>query len=225
MPVAIDLFCGGGGVSRGLLAAGFDTVIGIDVRPLARWYRASGGRFVQGDALRPPIDLSAADFIWASPPCQAYTVAGHLERSRGREYPDLIESVREMLSASGRPWAMENVPGAPIRPDLELDGTMFPGLRVVRRRLFEVSGFRVPFRLTGRQPGLVRYGGFCSVVGSGICSGTPRTPDVMAAHRTDNQRRAMGIDWLPRRLLTQAVPPAYAEYIGRAAIASMEDHP
>jgi hypothetical protein len=31
-------------------------------------------------------------------------------------------------------------------------------------------------------------------------------------------RRAMGIDWMTRHELTQAIPPAYSEFIARAAI-------
>ena len=53
-PAALDLYCCGGGAGRGLLAAGYKTVIGIDcVREHKPTYEsaAPGMRFVLGDGL------------------------------------------------------------------------------------------------------------------------------------------------------------------------------
>jgi DNA (cytosine-5)-methyltransferase 1 len=115
----------------GLHRAGFD-VTGVDIRPQPRY----PFRFVRGDALAPPVRLGDFDLIWASPPCQAYVRSGTIAKD-GR-HPDLIESVRSMLCAGGVPWIIENVPGAPLRADLVLCGTMF-GLGVRRHRWFEAS--------------------------------------------------------------------------------------
>lgn len=203
---ALDLFCGAGGVSMGLHRAGFD-VTGVDLARQPRY----PFRFVQADALRPPFRLEDFDFIWASPPCQRFTAGAAARMAKGAVYPDLIEPTRRMLLASGVPFAIENVMRAPIRRDLVLHGHMFPQLRVIRRRKFELSFGMV---LTPPLPkGLLREGYVC-VVGNGTPSGIR---DMGLPHYTaDRLREAMGVDWMNRTELSQAIPPAYSEYIGRA---------
>lgn len=132
----VDLFSGAGGAARGLVSAGIpaDAIIGIDHDP--RRGQRYPGRFICADALQPPVDLSRAAFVWASPPCQAYIRC--LSAAQRRRHPDLVARTRELLRACEW-WAIENVPGAPIRPDLVLTGPML-GLPVIeRRRHFEVS--------------------------------------------------------------------------------------
>ena len=199
-PRALDLFCCAGGASRGLADAGFD-VVGVDIDPQPHY----PFEFHQADALT--YDLSGFDFIWASPPCQAYTLA---QRIRANEHPDLIWPIRRCLIGSGTPYAIENVVGAPLLHPIELCGAMFPGLKVYRHRLFECSfpveqpmhpPHHAPLRKMGRP---VKDGEFMHVVGN--FSGVERARD------------AMGIEWMPRDKLREAIPPAYAEYIGRAAL-------
>lgn len=207
---ALDLFCKAGGASMGLRRAGFD-VTGIDIEPQPRY----PFRFIQADALAPPVDLGDFDLIWASPPCQAYSISSQWERIKGREYPDLMAPTRELLRRSGALTIIENVVGSPLRPDLKLDGTMFPELRVVRERWFECSFFTLQ-PTSRRWPGICIRGGYYSVTGHDGSSrlrkaGGPR--NSVAAWR-----HAMGIDWMIRDELTQAIPPAYAEFIGRAAL-------
>lgn len=199
-PLALDLFCGAGGVSRGLADAGFE-VWGIDIEPQPRYIHP--GRFVQGDALNPPFDLRDFDFIWASPPCQAYSWSAR--RWLGIERADLLPDTREMLLDSGMPCAIENVVGAPLRQDLVLTGQMF-GLRVIRRRHFELHEFWC-FTPAHIAPGRVGFGpeDFVTVAGHG----------GNGSARLDNWRDAMGINWMTKTELSQAIPPAYAEYIGR----------
>ncbi len=208
-PKALDLFCGAGGVSMGLFHAGFD-VYGRDIKPQPRypfWFQ-------RGDAMAGGYD--GFDFIWASPPCQRYSDLAKRNKNADK-WPDMIPAVRERLMQIGVPWVIENVEGAPLRKDLILCGTMFPGLRVLRHRVFECS-FPISQPPHGKHP-LVHthdrrknhFGktnqniDFVQVTGGGNCS-------------VDAAREAMGIDWMTKDELNEAIPPAYSEWIGRAAM-------
>lgn len=196
-PLLIDLFCCAGGASVGYDRAGFE-VIGVDIEPQPHY----PFQFILADALT--FDLCGADAVAASPPCQRYSNA---QRIRDREHPDLIPSLRDKLRASGLPYVIENVVGAPLIDPIELCGAMF-GLRVYRHRLFECSFPIVtpahpehvaPLRKMGRAPNPDE---FMHVVGN--FSGAKQA------------REAMGIDWMPRDKLREAIPPAYTEYVGRS---------
>jgi len=216
-PRALDLFCCAGGASMGLARAGFD-VTGVDIRPQPHY----PFRFVQADALAPPFDLADFDFIWASPPCQAYSVAAHGERSRGREYPDLVAPVREMLQKAGVPYAIENVPGAPLVHPTKLRGTMFPGLKVIRERWFETSWFMMQPPQVSEPRGLLTKHGYVSVAGNGTQGWAYKQG---LRWLIADMRAAMGIDWMNRTELSQAIPPDYAEFIARAALADATGRP
>lgn len=196
----------------GLHRAGFD-VVGVDIRPQPRY----PFRFVQADALALPFDLARFAFIWASPPCQKFSRISHLTPdrcARRDEHVDLIEPVRAMLQASGRPWAIENVPGAPIRPDLVLTGAMF-GLRVIRERWFELSFFALQPPVVRPKRNATRRGEFVTLTGN-LWQETTGSRVSMA-----EARAAMDTPWMLKREIVQAVPPAYGELIGRAALAEL----
>jgi DNA (cytosine-5)-methyltransferase 1 len=175
--------------------AGFD-VYGVDIRPQPRypfWFQ-------RADSLTFP--LVGFDVIHASPPCQAYTNA---QKIQGNQHPQLIEPIRARLRAAGVPYVIENVPGAPLDNPVTLCGASF-GLKVYRHRLFEAN-FPIVEPLhpqhqwdnvkMGRQP---QRGEFIQPVG----------------HFTDVEfaKEAMGIDWMTRDELREAIPPAYTQWIG-----------
>jgi len=182
----------------GLHRVGFD-VTGVDIKPQPRF----PFRFIQADALAPPVRLEDFDLIWASPPCQAFTTARVIH---GHSHADLLTPTRDMLS--GQPfWCIENVPGAPMRADLILCGSQFGQRRLKRHRLFECS-WR-PLNLL--PPCDHENGNIVSVFGHG----------GHIYHKVSEWREVMGIDWMVRDELAQAIPPAYSDYIGWSALVSL----
>jgi DNA (cytosine-5)-methyltransferase 1 len=214
-PRLLDLFSGAGGAAVGYHRAGFD-VVGVDIKPQPHY----PFEFHQGDALQPfYANTKGFDAIHASPPCQGYS---DLQRQNKREYPLLIEFVRELLRATGLPYVIENVETAPLLNPIVLCGTMFEGLRVLRHRKFE-SNLRLVAPAHGRHPLVYttdkrksHYGlldqatAFVSVNGGGNCS-------------VANKRAAMGIDWpMTGHEANEAIPPAYTEWIGKQLSAVLE---
>lgn len=205
----------------GLSNAGFD-VTGVDIEPQPRYPFA----FIQADALT--FDLGGYAFIWASPVCKKFTRAFRGQNHRRQNYPDQIAPMRERLLASNTPFVIENVIGAPLRADLILTGAMFD-LPIVRDRVFEIHGFPAPFALAQQHvSGGTRNGKLAMIAGhGGAMKGWNRAnwdkPEIRDQLRRRNSAAgwadAMGIGWMTRNELAQAIPPAYAEFIGRAAIA------
>ena len=188
----------------GLHRAGFD-VTGVDNRPQPHY----PFKFIQRDALRFP--LSGYDFIWGSPPCQAYSIAANTERTAGKIYPDLIAPLRRRLQKWGKCWVIENVPGAPIRADLILCGSHF-GLQLVRHRWFEFG-----FPAFTLLPSCAHHPDPITVCGNGT-PGWIRKKHPGRVYRETEKRSAMGITWMNRAELSQAIPPAYSEFIGRLVL-------
>ena len=207
----LDLFCKAGGCSVGYHRAGFE-VEGVDIEPQPNY----PFQFHQMDALEflDTQDLSRFDAIHASPPCQAHSWAAKRWINSGlREYPDLIEPVRERLERLGKPYVMENVVGATLQNTLVLCGTMFD-LKVIRHRLFESNVFLWAPGICNHK-GSVSDGDYVTVAGHG--------GDGIA--RFDVWCEAMGIDWMTKQELTQAIPPAYTEWIGRQLIEHIKAEP
>jgi DNA (cytosine-5)-methyltransferase 1 len=225
-PLLLDLFSGAGGAAVGYHQAGFD-VIGVDNRAQKRYPFP----FIQADALEflASAKLDQFALIHASPPCQAYSITRNIHK---REHPQLIDPVRALLKASGKPYVIENVMGAPLINPVMLCGLMF-GLRVFRHRLFETNPavLVMPHAIHGkerigeegmvtvveggcsnpRQAPRIGFNGFCCVAGHGD-GGRGR---ISSDHRhVDRWKKAMNISWMTRDELSQAVPPAYTEYLG-----------
>jgi DNA (cytosine-5)-methyltransferase 1 len=212
----LDLFSGAGGCAVGYHRAGFTEIVGVDVKPQPRYPFT----FVQADAL----EYLAAhghefDAIHASPPCQRYSVATFC-RGRRDHHPDLVGPARDLLDGIGVPWVIENVERAPLAGHaVTLCGLMF-GLRVFRHRLFEsnVTLLGQPHPPHGKRR--IGRDGFVCVAGRGGqltgWAGSGSRATVPADHRNKaSWERAMGIDWMTRDELAQAIPPAYTEYLGR----------
>jgi DNA (cytosine-5)-methyltransferase 1 len=218
---ALDLFCGAGGVTKGLQRAGFK-VHGVDINPQPRY---CGEQFTQSDALSPAFTyewLRHFDFIWASPPCQHYCALKTM--TNARKHPDLIAPVRAMLKRSRLPYVIENVFGAPLKDAVMLCGSMFNlqshGFQLRRHRYFESN---------------------CEISTPGPCRHADKTLGVYGAkvRNIAQEKRhyakpketrgnpigvvlpqswgfeAMGIDWMKIDELSESIPPAYSEFIAR----------
>ncbi|WP_407110916.1 SAM-dependent methyltransferase [Streptomyces sp. DSM 116494] len=208
-PHLLDLFCCQGGAAKGYADAGFD-VTGVDISPQPRYPY----RFVQADAIAFVREHGAAfDFIHASPPCQHDS---ECQRLRGNTHPDLIAPTRSALESTGRPWVIENVGGAvpKLHRPVMLCGPMF-GLATYRHRFFETGGgfqteqpshpaHLVPQAKMGRPVPPGHYGQFV-----GNFSGV------------DLARKVLGVPWMNRDGIRECIPPAYAQHIGRTALAQL----
>jgi len=210
-PRALDLFCGAGGATRGLQMAGFH-VTGVDNRPQPRYV---GECFRIADALKYVEHYGREfDFIWASPPCQAFTSLNKRFKLDPRKHPNLIGATREALKIAGISWVIENVWGAPLKNPIVLCGSMF-GLQLKgkgylrRHRLFESNFFILapPCNHFGKGRAL-------TIAGHGATDGKKGGMKLGA----NDARLILDTPWMNRDGAAQAIPPAYSEFIGRQAM-------
>ena len=198
------MFCGAGGCSVGYAAAGFE-VVGVDREP----QRNYPFEFWQMDALGALSQFgNEFDVIHASPPCQEYSALRHLHPDK--RYFDLIDVTRNALK--GHNYIIENVPGAPLRNPVRLCGSFF-GLKVRRHRLFESN-----MKIVGTSCDHKKQGQPIDVSGTGGPRRNRRVGDHGGScNKPENieaARNAIQIDWMTRKEISQAIPPAYTEWIG-----------
>lgn len=195
----------------GYFRAGFTDITGVDIAPQPRY----PFRFVQADALEYLACFwPRFDAIHASPPCQRYSMANNIHQKP--DHPDLVEPTRLALDRIGLPYVIENVPGAPLVNAIVLCGLSL-GCGVKRHRLFESNHLLLGTDCVGGHPG-----DWVSVFGHTVLERSPaigRTakngPIFRRKHLgTDRGREAMGIDWMTREELSEAIPPAYTQFIG-----------
>ncbi len=195
----LDLFCGAGGAAVGYHRAGFE-VVGVDINPQPNY----PFEFHQADATTFPLE--GFDAIHASPPCQDHMRNGPPKHGTGW----MLDHTRRRLLAQPVPWVIENVPGADMRADYRLCGCHF-GLELRRERWFETSWDGFQMMSPHHHPHAVP-----SVVGHG----TPSWVRQQLGYNPTiaDYRASMGIDWMTRDELSQAIPPAYCEWVGRQLI-------
>jgi len=192
----------------GYYRAGFE-VEGVDNKPQPHY----PFKFYQADALE--FSLEGYDAYHASPPCQAFTKYKNVRKDLPDRYPNLIPLTRQRLENTGKHFVIENVVGAPLVMPILLCGSMF-GLDIQRHRLFELTfpiltpncnhSIWKPNRFPG---GRSRERGNARV----LCRGTIEIGRWNIPLETQN--KGMGIDWMTVEELSEAIPPAYTEYIGK----------
>ena len=227
-PLALDLFCGGGGACLGMMQVGFE-VVGVDIKP----HKNYPGTFIQGDVFSLSIDLRDFDFVWASPPCQRFSPSTNFQTAHMTEeeiaerYPDLIPPTQTLLA--GHPFSViENVPNAAkrscLRPDVILTGRSMGLDRIDRKRIFETSFYMLyPEPILAPRADWER-GYMCTITTSLSASlhfyprkraGLPGKVPVWEANEV------MGIPEgfrLTGKEIGEAVPPPYAKFIATEAL-------
>lgn len=220
-PRLLDLYCCAGGAGMGYARAGFE-ITGVDVVR----HKRNPHPVIEADALSLDPEWIAANFdaVHASPPCQGYTAMKHAPGAKGA--PRLIGATRELLQATGLPWVIENVEMAAseMRNPVTLCGTMFglgaQGHDLHRHRLFETSFpvAQLACQHTER-PVIGVYGGHARC--RSAKHGGRKTRDVWGGGHKAAATEALGIDWMTLGELSEAIPPAYTEYLGRQLRAAL----
>jgi len=247
-PRLLDLFCCEGGAAHGYTRAGWEVHGWDKVHPapnedgypgpekahrmildMRARYRAAGGlTLTVGDATI--ADLDGYDAVHASPPCKDHNDLAALGGGDGTGWmlAHTINRLREWGERTGRPWVVENVDSPSTRAVMNgafmLCGSMF-GLgaftrerdgdpliyRTLRRHRLFVSN--VPLMTPPDQCAGQPIGGVYGTGGGG---------QMTRGYKFDAaaSRGAMGMPWASRNGCSQAIPPAYAEYIGEALMAA-----
>jgi DNA (cytosine-5)-methyltransferase 1 len=209
----LDAFCGAGGASMGYYYAGF-AVTGVDIFNQPNYPFT----FHQGDGIEFIKEHGHEfDAIAASPPCKVHT---SLKVFSGSEHTYLIPDTRDALISAGKPYIIENVVGAPLSNPIMLCGSSFD-LGVQRHRLFESNvSLSAPLCAHERQASLSKkypvkryHSGKPKIVMSPVI-GVFGRGQGLGPGEVDMWRAAMGISWMVRDELSQAIPPVYTQYIG-----------
>ena len=194
--------------------AGFD-VVGIDWQPQPRY----PFRFVQIDVRTlTKDDLRGFDAIHASPPCQAHTSMKTMPDAR--KHLDLVPETRALLNASGLPYVIENVPGAPLINPVRFCGSMFglgaKGAQLRRHRDFETNWLLM-------SPGKCKHASpTIGIYGEGCRDSRRKHDKTIPEFTVVDGREAMGMPWATLAELCEAIPPAYTRVIGRQMLAHLE---
>jgi DNA (cytosine-5)-methyltransferase 1 len=193
----LDMFCGIGGSSMGLFQACKDnninaSIIGVDIFDMPDYQF----KFIKDDIFNyiEYTDLNSFNFIWASPPCQRYSVCKNIKDLT--MYGDFCVDIHNILESSGIPYVIENVPQAPIRKDLLLCGEMF-NMRIIRHRIFELGTFKIEQPIHKKH----KPKGYYTTV-AGHMAGIRKYKEVMEIDWSNNWKQ-----------LAEAVPPRYARFI------------
>lgn len=225
-----DLNCCEGGAGMGYHQAGFD-VTGADIKAQPRY----PFKFIQADVrdVSPAWVRENFDAVHASPPCQKFTELN----SKRERHLDLIPATRALCIASGLPYVIENVRAAKSKliDPVSLFGTMFDchmvtsdGVRFVlsRERAFETNwGLTAP-----HDPGAMGHP-IANVFGGHLRArskayrtgnGTGRTRDFIGEDKPALARQLMGMPWASMIGMSEAVPPAFTQHIGRQLLAHIQ---
>jgi DNA (cytosine-5)-methyltransferase 1 len=120
-PVCVDLFCGCGGLSTGLLDAGIDVRVGVDndapsIATFDLNHATRGSRSLRADvreltgAQLAELAGDRVDLLVGGPPCQPFSVAGKRQALGDRRGDLVFEFVRLLDETQAEAFIFENVP-------------------------------------------------------------------------------------------------------------------
>jgi DNA (cytosine-5)-methyltransferase 1 len=195
-------------------------VVGVDCDDKKTHPPIPGYEFIKDDLIS-FLHKNIKNFthLHASPPCQEYSPSTQTARNGGKVYKDILEAVQNIYRASHLPSVIENVPQAPLRPDVVLRGDMF-GLKILKKRHFETNNF---FMMNPCRPvikGSVRAGDYATVVGHGSKKTRKGSADfkhqeLSGTSVKDIWQYASGNFWMTDyKDLSESIPWVYTEYIG-----------
>lgn len=214
----LDLYSGAGGAGVGYHQARFD-VVGVDFERQPHYPFA----FIQADALSLDMRfIRSFDAIHASPPCQKHTALRTMHNAK--THLDLIPPTLAMLEASGLPWIVENVVGAPLPGSIVLCGTMF-GLGAGGYDLHRHRQFKANFPLTSGMCKHITGKPVLGIYGGHVRNRRRREGSAdrgVADPSFDLACEAMGINFMTLGELSQAIPPAYTRFLGGQLIDYIE---
>lgn len=249
MKRVLDVCCCEGGASRGYSLAGFE-VFGADLfdryaRHRYPYHAATGDAvqivtkllmgnklyFYKNNTPTQLLGLEDFDLLAGSPPCQPHSITKY---SHDADHEDILEPLRKLFKLSGKPYIIENVPGAPLVEPLTLCGTEFnlvakdidgSGLFLRRHRLFESN-----LELKGnggcacdkfRKLGLKAAGVYGGGSGNRTHAETVRRGGYTPSKAI--REKLMGIDWMSQDGLSQAIPPAYTKHLGAQVLEQLSE--
>ena len=212
----LDLFCGAGGASKGFDVDG-NEIVGVDIKPQPNY----PFEFVQADACEYPLD--GFDIVHASPPCQGHTTM----RGYWLKYDSasmLSHTIHRLRQSEVPAWTVENVMGVtyPYDHDFVMCGSAFgcitrdgTKLYMARHRKFWTNQ---PINVPKCNCKFYRQGGWRNAGVYGTSTGNMREGGVeWKAWKADREQSKvlMGIDWMERKELIEAIPPVYTRHIYR----------
>lgn len=182
MPQAIDLFCGLGGWTEGLLSEGYD-VTGYDIEAHEYGDQKYPAKLMLRDVLTiHGSEFAHADLIVASPPCQAYSYMA-MPWSRAKAIAAALRGKCEFPDAYTGPRSIEEL------------NALFNACFRIQREACEAAGRYIPMvveNVNGAQPWVgpakAHFGSFylwgdVEMVGDRIIAGGLRFDGVRAAKR------------------------------------------
>ena len=209
----LDLFCGAGGASKGF-DDGHNLIVGVDNKAQPHYPY----EFIQADASEYPLD--GFDIVHASPPCQAFSTMRDL-RLAYDSAGMLIHTIERLRASSVTAWSVENVAGVgyPSDHDVVLCAASFGCLTTDGTKLFMARHRKfwsnVPVSVPACMCGHYRQRGWrcAGVYGSSTSNRVGWSRSWKAS--ADQSKALMGIDWMTRRELVQAIPPIYTGHLYR----------